>query len=350
MKRIFVIATGGTIAGVGEAGGQRYRSGELGVGALLESAPELAALAQIEALQLANIGSQDMSEALWFALAAEVAERLEAEDCDGVVIIHGTDTLEETAFFLHCVLPQTRKPVVLTGAMRPATDSAADGPRNLAAAVAVAASDASEGRGVLVVFADHIFAAADVSKIHTQALAAFSAGGRGAAGSVTGAEVAYLDASVGADGVPWASATAFAALPCADLAVLVSQPQLPKVAVVTAHVGQLPEQIESLVQLGFRGIVYAGLGNGNFSAVMLSALKAAQARGVVVVRATRVPFGGVSVCGEVDDHRHGLVCAGNLSPQQARILLALALAYTDDVEQIRRWFAPYAQSQRTTEA
>lgn len=346
MKRIFVIATGGTIAGVGEAGARSYRSGELSVAALLESVPGLGALAHIEAHQLANIGSQDMSEALWFALAALVTQKLDSADCDGVVIIHGTDTLEETAFFLHCVLPQSAKPVVLTGAMRPATALSPDGPRNLFAAIAVAADAASAHRGVLVAFADHIFCAAGVAKIHTQNLDAFDGGVCGALGSVRGAEVVYrAPAAAAGEAVPAGRletlpmASLLATLPPIDLPALAAAGALPQVVIVTAHVGLQAQSIEALVRLGCRGIVVAALGNGNVSAGVLTALQRAQQNGVAVVRATRVPFGGVTACGEVEDAAHGFICAGALNPQKARILLALALAANCTLEETRDWFA-----------
>src|SRR5690606_8842024 len=165
MKKICVIGTRGTIAGVGEAVGcNRYRAGSLDVGALLQGVPGLDAVASVRTESLVNIGSQDMTEAVWFALARRVAALLAQADCDGVVIIHGTDTLEETAFFLDRVLPVSKKTVVLTGAMRPATALSADGPRNIFAAVTTAAAPSARARGVLVVINDQIFAAASVIK------------------------------------------------------------------------------------------------------------------------------------------------------------------------------------------
>lgn len=374
MKHIFVIGTGGTIAGVGDASGQRYRSGQLDVATLLASAKGSSEAVRLETHQLANIGSQDMSEALWFELAALTASQLAAADCAGVVIIHGTDTLEETAFFLECVLPASAKPVVLTGSMLPATATEPDGPANLASAILVAASAASAGRGVLVVFADCVFTAQSVFKQHTRALAAFSGGEAGAVGQVAGGAVRFFT-SAACNGqaignapietettstplggalttVDGAKATgtetledqwkAVPKLPLFDLATLAAAQPLPQVAVVTAYVGEAPEQIAGLVQLGCRGIIYAGFGNGTFSTAILRALEAAQQRGIVVVRSSRVPQGGVSSCGEVDDAAHGFIAAGTLNPQKARILLSLALARGDRPEQIRSLFAAYA--------
>lgn len=348
MKRIFVIATGGTIAGVGKAGDRRYRSGELGVGDLLASVPGLGAEIEVTAHQFANIGSQNMSEHLWFELASLVREKLQGDDCDGVVILHGTDSLEETAFFLHCVLPPAGKPVVLTGAMRPATALSPDGPHNLFAAICTAASDASARRGVLVVFDNKLFSATAVFKRHTQDLDAFGGGEHGVLGRVNGAQVLYHAAETTAQGDAFSGSLQTAPI-CGlletpadriDWHTLLAAGSLPKVALVTAHVGQLPEQVEALVSLGYRGIVYAGFGNGNFSTPMLAALKAAQAAGVVVVRASRVPLGGVvEMAGEAGAAEHGFICSGELSPQKARILLSLALLGGDDPQQIRNWFS-----------
>lgn len=355
MKKIWIIGTGGTIAGVGQTvSDARYRAGLLSLGALLESVPGLDEVAQVQTVSLASIGSQDMTEKLWLKLAAEVT-RLQAQpDCDGIVIIHGTDTLEETAFFLDKVLPVSVKPVVLTGSMRPATAIGADGPRNIFAAVCVAASDASAARGVLVVFADTIHAATHVKKLDALGLEAFGSGEYGSLGRVYVADVLYhtpapapAPASVGA-AIAAGGGGRLETLPISgllaepagtvDLAALCALERFPKVGIVTAHVGESPELIEAMVTLGYRGIVYAGFGNGNFSAVILAALKSARASGLAVVRASRVPAGPVTAYGEIDDSEHGFIAAGALSPQKARLLLSLGLAVTSDVQKLRAFF------------
>lgn len=352
MKKICVIGTGGTIAGVGEAaGGNRYRAGSLDVGALLQGVPGLEAVASVRAESLVNIGSQDMTEAVWFALARRVAALLAQADCDGVVIIHGTDTLEETAFFLDRVLPVSKKTVVLTGAMRPATALSADGPRNIFAAVTTAAAPSARARGVLVVINDQIFAAASVIKTHTRGLEAFSGGDCAALGYVDGGEAVFDTAApvAGQEAVEVRDLATVpisglldgqgAASPRFELEAIAAAGNLPRVGIAVAHVGESAELIGAMVRLGYRGIVYAGFGGGNFSATVLAALVAARAQGVLVVRASRVPFGPVGSGGEVDDAEHGFIAAGRLSAQKARILLSLALARGDSPEQIRTLFA-----------
>ncbi len=180
---IVILATGGTIAGAAATGTQAgYSSGQVGVAALIEAVPQLAELASIRGEQVANVGSQDMSDEIWLQLAQRTNALLSQDDVDGVVITHGTDTIEETAYFLNLVI-DSNKPVVMTAAMRPATALSADGPLNIFNAVAVAADPEAAGRGVLVVINDDIHGARGMTKTSTTDVQTFVSAERGLMGA-----------------------------------------------------------------------------------------------------------------------------------------------------------------------
>jgi L-asparaginase len=314
--RIALLATGGTIAGVAAdalhtAG---YQAGALGVEHLLEAVPALDALAVIEAEQLASIDSKDMSYAVWNALSARLEMLLARDDIDGVVITHGTDTLEETAFLLHLTV-KSRKPVVLTAAMRPATALSADGPLNLCQAVMVAADPDAAGRGVLVVVNGQIHGARDVSKRNATAVQAFESPEFGALGWVQDARVEFQRSL----SRPHTLATPFT-VPA----------EWPEVALVLSYSGVTRVAVDALVAAGVRGLVVAGTGNGSIHAALQQALGEAAAHGVAVVRASRTGAGHVMRNGAAPDDALGLVAAGTLSPYKARVLLILALAGNGD--------------------
>src|SRR5262245_61987111 len=166
LPAVKIIATGGTIAGhAARPSDAAYTSGQLGVDALLKAVPTLSRLARVSSEQISNVGSQDMSDAIWLKLAKRINELAASPDLDGIVITDGTDTMEETAYFLNLVV-KTHKPVVLTGSMRPSTSFSADGPLNIYNAVAIAADPEAVGRGVLVSLNDQIHSAHDVTKAH----------------------------------------------------------------------------------------------------------------------------------------------------------------------------------------
>ncbi|MFX1761931.1 asparaginase [Paraburkholderia sp. A1RI-2L] len=312
LPRVAVLATGGTIAGSAPdaANTAGYQAGVIGVAQLLAAVPGLDALARIQAEQVASVDSKDMSFALWSALAQRVNELLADDDIDAVVITHGTDTLEETAYFLHLTV-KSRKPVILTAAMRPASALSADGPLNLLNAVALAASGQATGRGVLVAFNNRIHCARDVIKISTYAVDAFQSPEIGALGWVQDGRVEFqrralrahtVDAPFNADG------------------------QWPQVEIVTSYAGATRIAVDALVSAGVRGIVVAGTGNGSIHTTLQQALAEAAARGVAVVRASRVGSGHVMHNGAAKDDVLGFVSAGTLNPYKARVLLMLALA------------------------
>jgi len=322
---VVVLATGGTIAGAGDEDG--YEPAVLPVGRLLAAVPQLAKVARVRAEQIARIGSQDMDDALWLALARRVREHLGSPDVHGVVVTHGTDTMEETAYFLNLVV-DSEKPVVLTGAMRPATSLSADGPLNLYNAVAVAADPEAVDRGVMVVINDEIHAAREVSKTHTTFVQTFESSDRGPLGAMPPGMLRFFR-------WPTHRHTHRSVFRVRDAETL------PRVDVIHAHAGMAADVVDAHCGLGARGLVVAGVGNGNMTRGVVAALARAAERGVVVVRSTRTGAGAVLRGVEFDDDALGFVASDGLSPQKARILLALALARTSDVGEIQELFFKY---------
>ena len=304
-QTVVILGTGGTIAGTAKdaADNVGYTAAQIGVAQLLAAVPALAGQA-LEAEQLSQIDSKDMGFAVWRALALRVAQQLARPEVAGIVITHGTDTLEETAYFLQRVLAPA-KPVVLTAAMRPATALLADGPQNLLDAVTLARTAGSSG--VVAVLAGEVHSALDVRKTHPYRLAAF---GSGDAGPVAQVEEGRLRQHR-----PWPSGEALGVerLP-ADAA------RWPWVEIVTSHAGARPTLVESLVRAGVRGIVAACTGNGTLHHELEAALLAAQSAGVRVARSSRCLNGAV-----IASAGQALPCAGALTPVQARVEMILAL-------------------------
>lgn len=329
MRRVRVLATGGTIAGSGlSEADPDYRPGEIAVDALLRSVPRVASLADVTGEQIAQIGSQDMDDTLWLRLAARVNALFAEDGADGVVITHGTDTLEETAYFLHLVIASDR-PVVLTGAMRPATSLSPDGPLNLYNAVAVAADPDSAGRGAIVVLNDDLHSGRDVTKSHTSDVQAFVSPGHGLLGTASYGRIRYYRR-------PSRLHTFSSEWRVDELS------SLPRVDILYAHAGMPVDLIEASVSLGARGLVIAGMGNGNPTATATRALAEVARRGIVVVRSTRVVSGDVTRNAEVDDDALGFVSADQLNPQKARVLLKLILTRgTADTARIQEAFYRY---------
>ena len=303
MKRIVILGTGGTIAGQARSAADNtgYVAGTIGVADLIAAVPPLAAF-PIEAEQVAQIDSKDMTFAVWRALAQRLAHHLAREDVAGIVVTHGTDTLEETAYFLHRVLAPTR-PVVLTAAMRPAGALAADGPQNLLDAVRLASSQ--EARGVLVCMAGTIHAGCEVRKEHPYRVDAFDSGDAG--------PLAYIEEGALRRLRDWphGEALGLAHVPHDDW---------PRVDIVLNHAGADGALVDALCALGARGIVAAGTGNGTLGAPLEAALLRAQAGGVAVLRTSRTARGRV-----IDTPGAALPGAGVLTPVQARIELMLRL-------------------------
>jgi L-asparaginase len=313
LPRIAVLATGGTIAGsaASAASTAGYQAGVVGVERLLEAVPAIGSVAHIYAEQLASIDSKDLAPELWTKLAQRIDALAAREDIDGIVVTHGTDTLEETAYALHLTV-KTAKPVVLTAAMRPSTALSADGPLNLLGAVTVAAAPAARGQGVLVAFNNRIHCARDVVKTSTYAVDAFQSPEIGALGWVQDGRVEFQRSAVR----PHTSATPFSA----------GAQAWPTVEVVASYAGVSRVAVDALVAAGVAGIVVAGTGNGSIHASLQTALGDAARAGVRVVRASRVGSGHVMRNGAAPDDALGFVSAGTLNPYKARVLLMLALA------------------------
>jgi L-asparaginase len=328
LARIVILATGGTIAGAQPKEGEpAYRSASLPIESLVKAAPGLDTLATITGEQIASIGSQDMNDFVWFKLARRAGQLLASPDVDGIVVTHGTDTLEETGYFLDLVL-KSEKPVVLVGSMRPASSLSADGPLNLYNAVAVAADRATRGRGVLVVLNDEVHAARDVQKTNTTAVQTFLSPNRGKLAEAYYGKVRYFNVRT----TRHTTNSEFS---------LDGLDALPRVDIVYAHEGVDRTMVRAAVAAGAKGIVLAGVGDGNASKDMIDALVEATKRGVVVVRSTRVGSGIVRRDIELDDDALGFVAALELNPQKARVLLRMALTKTSNIREIQRIFEQY---------
>ncbi|MDP3759898.1 MAG: asparaginase [Ramlibacter sp.] len=306
-KKIAVLATGGTLAGKAASAADNigYTAAQLGVEELLAAIPALHG-APLVTEQVAQVDSKDMSFELWRQLALRCAHYLAQEDVAGLVITHGTDTLEETAYFLHAVLAPA-KPVVLTCAMRPATALAPDGPQNIADALAIAAAEGAHG--VVAVCAGTIHGAWDVAKQHTYRLDAFTSGDAGPIGYVEEGRLRLVR--------PWPTAAVGAQ---AALQKWTAAKRWPRVEIVMNYAGAGAEVVEALVAQGIDGIVAAATGNGTLHHDLEAALLAAQARGVKVVRSTRCAQGRV-----LSPAGAGLPDSGGLAPVKARIALMLEL-------------------------
>jgi L-asparaginase len=327
--KIMILATGGTIAGAQasttEAG---YKSGSFSVDDLIKAVPQLKDLADISGEQVANIGSQTMNHEVWLKLAARVNAVLKG-DTDGVVITHGTDTIEETAYFLSLVV-KSDKPVVLVGSMRPATAIGADGPANLFGAVALAANPEAKGRGPLVVLNDEIHYAHEVEKTNSTQLDTFKSPNRGRAGVMNTGKTYFFSQNT-------ARHTTKSEFSVDGKEVK----DLPRVEVVSSYANFGRDTIDFLVGKGVKGIVLAGVGDGNSTDDALAALAEAAKKGVAVVRATRTGSGLVVRNVEVDDDKLGFIAAMELNPQKARILLMLGLMKTKDPKALQALFMEY---------
>jgi L-asparaginase len=326
--RIVIVATGGTIAGSAESTtAAGYKSGAVAVDVLIAAVPQMKKFADVRGVQVSSVGSQDMNDELWIKLATEVNRLLAQQDVDGIAITHGTDTMEETAYFLNLVV-KSDKPVVLTGSMRPSTSLSADGPLNIYNAVGVASDPRAKGRGVLVVANDDIHGARAITKRHTTDVETF------------------VSPEVGLIGVCLFDDREFSRSPArahtTKTPFKVSTGQtLPRVDIIFAHAGMSPDLIDAAVANGAKGLVIAGVGDGNMTTPALEAVKRAIAKGVVVVRSSRVGEGIIRRNIEVDDDKTGTVASKELNPAKARVLLKLALTQTSDPKKVQELFDTY---------
>ena len=328
LPSVVVLATGGTIAGAAGSNVQAgYTSGQVGVDQLIAAVPEAKKLARLRGEQISNIGSQDMNDEVWLKLANRVNALVAMPDVAGVVITHGTDTIEETAYFLDLVV-KSKKPVVLTAAMRPATALSADGPLNFYNAVAVAASKDAAGRGVLVVVNDWIHDAASLTKTSTTAVQTFLSPLSGLIGTVNYGVTDFYRGPIGKNTVT----SEFS---------LAGVTALPRVDIIMAYENMDGALINAAVAAGAKGLVIAGVGNGNLTQTAVQALAAQAKKGIICVRASRVTTGSVGRNVELEDDKLGFVAALDKNPQKARVLLRLALLKQRSVADVQRIFSEY---------
>ncbi|MFV0644969.1 MAG: asparaginase [Sphingomonadaceae bacterium] len=307
---IRILATGGTIAGKAHAAtGKGYDAGQAAIADILAGAASFDFGMELDGIDVAQIGSQDIGWPVWNRLHDLVAEAMEDKSITGILITHGTDTAEETAFLLDLTLPAS-KPVVLVGAMRPMDAVGTDGLRNFANALQVAGDPNAHGRGVLLVMGDHVLSAVDARKAATTHIDAFAGFPRGPLANVTPAGVKWYGPAdrIGAEArFAWPT-------------------NLPRVEIVYAAAGEDAAMVNAALAAGAQGLVLAGMGQGNAPTEILDALAQAVTNGILVVRASRVDQGPVERNVEVDDDALGFVAARNLNPQKARILVQMALA------------------------
>ena len=328
LPRVIILATGGTIAGVGASSDRAgYEAGKIPVDQLVGAIPTVKKIATITGEQISSVGSQDMTIDIWKKLAVRINEIIAKKEADGIVVTHGTDTQEETAYFLDLVVPSTM-PVVLTGSMRPSTAISADGPKNLYDAITVAIDPKSKGRGVLVSFNEGIFDGREVMKMSTTFTNAFGSPNTGAIGHAYDGKVEYYANAV-REKDPKSPVT------------ITADTKLPRVDIVYMYADAPPDMIDMLVAKKVDGIVIAGVGNGNFNKAYMEAVKRAVAAGVIVCRASRAPSGRVLLHDEIDDDKLGTIVSDDLTPQKARVLLMLALTKTKDKKQLQQLFFTY---------
>lgn len=328
LPRIKILATGGTIAGKGASADRAaYTAGELPIKDLIGAVPGIEKVADITGEQISNVGSQDMSVDIWIKLNKRINEIYKNNEADGIVITHGTDTQEETAYFLSLTV-RYDKPVVITGSMRPATAISADGPKNLYDAVTLAASKQAANSGVLLVFNEYIFTGRSAVKTSTTHLNAFSAPNSGPIGQVYDGKIQMYESPLRKSN----KNTPF------DITGLT---KLPEVAVVELYADTPATAINAYVASGVKGIVTGGLGNGNLNKINSDAVVNAIKKGIVVARASRVPSGRVTLFDETDDKKLGTIVADDLIPQKARILLMLGLTKTTDSKTLQEYFFEY---------
>ena len=328
LPNITILATGGTIAGAAATGTQAaYTSGAVTIDAMLAAVPGIKDLANIKGEQISNVGSQDMTLDIMLSLAKRINVLLAQKEVDAVVITHGTDTMEETAFFLNLVV-KSEKPVVLVGSMRPSTAVSADGPLNLFDAVGVAVDPNAAGRGVLVVMNDWIHGAHSLTKTSTTAIQTFMSPLRGLVGVSSYGKNDFYNSP------RWKHTTASEF----DISNVT---KLPRVDILYAYADMPADLIDASVANGANGIVIAGVGNGNMNRASLEAAARAAKKGVVVVRSSRVVTGTVGRNVEVNDDDLNFVASDELNPQKARILLMLSLLKPRPTVEVQQLFYNY---------
>lgn len=325
--KVHILATGGTIAGVGTSSTQsNYTAGQVAIGTLLDAVP-VEDIAEVTGEQVVRIGSQDMNDSVWLTLAKRINEILNNSDVDGIVITHGTDTMEETAFFLNLTV-KSDKPVVLVGAMRPSTAISADGPANLYNAVVVAGAQESKGKGVMLAMNGKIVSARSVLKTHTLDVETFKAANNDALGYIYNGKVFF-------------TSTCTKKHTTSSIFDVTNLNELPKVGIVYSYSNIDADMIKPMLGNGYKGIIHAGVGNGNIHKDIFPVLEEARKQGIQVVRSSRVPTGPTTLDAEVNDAEYQFIASQELNPQKARVLLMLALTKTTDWQTVQSYFNEY---------
>ena len=325
---VVVLATGGTIAGAGAsaANSATYAAAKVPVDKLLAGLPELANVAKVSGEQVFQIASESFTNEHLFKLGQRVSALSKQADVDGIVITHGTDTLEETAYFLNLVV-RTAKPIVVVGSMRPGTALSADGALNLYDAVSVAASKDAAGKGVLVTMNDEIQSSRDVHKHINIKTEAFKSQW-GPLGMVVEGKNYWFRA-------PVKRHTTSSEFNIDDIKAL------PAVDIVYGYSNMNTTGIEAYGKAGVKALIHAGTGNGSVAAQAVDSLKALRGQGVQIIRSARVPDGFVLRNAEQPDDKYDWVVAHDLRPQKARILAMVALTKTNDSKELQRIFWEY---------
>ncbi|MBC3209298.1 asparaginase [Pseudomonas sp. SWRI111] len=329
LANVVVLATGGTIAGAGAsaANSATYQAAKVGVEQLIAGIPELSKLANVRGEQVMQIASESITNENLLQLGRRVAELADSKDVDGIVITHGTDTLEETAYFLNLV-EKTDKPIIVVGSMRPGTAMSADGMLNLYNAVAVASSKEARGKGVLVTMNDEIQSGRDVSKTINIKTEAFKSAW-GPMGMVVEGKSYWFR-------LPAKRHTMDSEF---DIKTIKS---LPDVEIAYSYGNVSDTAYKALAQSGAKAIIHAGTGNGSVSSRVVPALQALRKDGVQIIRSSHVNAGGfVLRNAEQPDDKYDWVVAHDLNPQKARILAMVALTKTNDSKELQRMFWEY---------
>lgn len=329
LANVVILATGGTIAGAGAgaANSATYQAAKVGIEQLIAGVPELSQLANVRGEQVMQIASESVTNDNLLQLGRRVAELADSNDVDGIVITHGTDTLEETAYFLNLV-EKTDKPIIVVGSMRPGTAMSADGMLNLYNAVAVASSKDARGKGVLVTMNDEIQSGRDVSKMINIKTEAFKSAW-GPLGMVVEGKSYWFR-------LPAKRHTMDSEF---DIKTIKS---LPDVEIAYSYGNVSDTAYKALAQSGAKAIIHAGTGNGSVSSRVVPALQALRKDGVHIIRSSHVNAGGfVLRNAEQPDDKYDWVVAHDLNPQKARILAMVALTKTNDSKELQRMFWEY---------
>lgn len=329
-NNVVVVATGGTIAGAGASStnSATYTAAKVPVDALLTAVPQIQNLANVSGVQAMQVASESITDKELLSLARQVNDLVKKSDVNGIVITHGTDTLEETAFFLNLVI-HTDKPIVLVGSMRPSTALSADGPLNLYSAVALAADDTAKGKGVFILMNDSIFAARDATKtinLHTDAFTSQW----GALGTLIEGKSYWFRQSV----KRFNNRSEFNI-------ENIKGDTLPLVQIVYGSGNMVPDAYVAYAKAGAKAIIHAGTGNGSVAKNIVPTLNELQSNGVQIIRSSRVPQGFVLRNAEQPDDKYGWIVAHDFNPQKAKLLVALALTKTKNAKEIQRMFWEY---------